>query len=112
MARRNCEVIVGQALTPHALLQAISRGEFATNGFRNRDLRRLLDPARCQATKQAQRKSSARISRRIRLLRAHGLIQKVPKSHLYRLTTRGQLLAAALFAARNASIKKLVGNAA
>lgn len=95
-----------------ALLQVISRGEFATNGFRNRDLRRLLDPAALHATKDDLRKSSARIGRRIRLLRAHALIQKVPKSHLYRLTPRGQLLTAALFAARSASIKKLVGNAA
>lgn len=95
-----------------ALLQAISRGEFATNGFRNRDLRRLLDPASFQASKTSRRKASARIGRRLQLLRAHGIIQKVPKTHRYRLTQRGQLLTAALFAARSASLKQLVGNAA
>ena len=95
-----------------ALLQAIARGEFATNGLTNRDLRRLLDPTSLHASKANQRKSSARTGRRLRLLRAHRIIHKVPKSHRYRLTKRGQLLAAALFAARSASLKQLLGNAA
>ena len=93
------------------LLRVISRGEFATNGFRNRDLRpALFDDAR--STKQVQRRNSARVSRRLRMLRAHGLIQKVTRTHLYRLTNRGQLLAAAVLAARATSLKKLVGSAA
>lgn len=93
------------------LLQAISRGEFSTNGFRNRDLRpRLYGDA--NASKAIQRRNSARVSRRLRLLRAHGLVQKVPKTHLYRLTQRGQLLATAVLAARAASLKKLVAAAA
>ncbi|NOT31956.1 MAG: hypothetical protein HOP15_16035 [Planctomycetes bacterium] len=93
------------------LLKVISRGEFATNGFRNRDLRpRLYSDA--GAAKAVQRKNSARVSRQLRLLRAHGLIQKVPRTHLYRLTQRGQLLAAAVLTARATSIKKLVGAAA
>ena len=93
------------------LLHVISRGEFATNGFRNRDLRpRLYDDA--SSPKPIQRRNSTRVSRRLRLLRAHGLIQKVPKTHLYRLTQQGQLLAAAVLAARASSLKKLVGSAA
>jgi hypothetical protein len=93
------------------LLRAISRGEFATNGFRNRNLRPLLyDDAR--SSKQVQRRNSARVSRRLRLLRAHGLIQKVPRSHLYRLTERGHRLVAAVLAARATSLRKLIGNAA
>ena len=94
------------------LLGVVARGEFATNGFRNRDLRRCLEPASINASKAEQRRASARASRRLRLLRAHGLIQKVPRSHLYRLTSRGLLLAAALHAARSSSIRKLVGSAA
>ena len=93
------------------LLRVLSRGEFATNGFRNRDLRpRLYDDA--QAPKATQRRNAARVTRQLRLLRAHGLIQKVPKTHLYRPTQRGQLLAAAVLAARASSLKKLVGSAA
>jgi hypothetical protein len=38
--------------------------------------------------------------------------ESVPKTHLYRLTERGQLLAAAVLAARASSLKKLVGTAA
>lgn len=99
---------------PHdvALLQAISRGEFATNGFRNRDLRALLEPSSLRANPQTQRRASARVTRKLRLLRAHHIIQKVPRTHRYRLTTRGQLLTAALHAARTASLKQLLRTAA
>jgi hypothetical protein len=94
------------------LLQAIARGEFATNGFRNRDLRQRLEPASSRASKAEQRRASARVSRMLRMLRAHGLIHKLPRTHLYRLTSRGQLITAALHAARNSSIRKLLGSAA
>jgi hypothetical protein len=95
-----------------ALLQAVAHGEFAVSGFRNRDLRRLLEPTAPSASPREQRRLSAKTSRRLRLLRAHGIIRKVPKTHRYRLTTRGQLLTAALFATRNANIKQLLAKAA
>ena len=94
------------------LLQAISRGEFATAGFRNRDLRPLLDPDISHASPDNVRRLASRVSYRLRLLRAHGIIRKIPKTHRYRLTTRGQLLTAALFAARRANIKQLTAMAA
>jgi hypothetical protein len=99
---------------PHdlALLKAISRGEFATAGWRNRDLRPLLYPTTKSRSQVEERRLSAKVSRLLRLLRAHGLIRKVQKSHRYRLTTKGQLLTAALFAARQASIKQLLAQAA
>lgn len=95
-----------------ALLQAISRGEFATAGWRNRDLRSLLYPSKKTRSQDEERRLSAKVSRQLRLLRAHGLIRKVQKSHRYRLTAKGQLLTAALFAARQASIKQLLAQAA
>ncbi|MGH6693206.1 MAG: hypothetical protein ACREF4_21265, partial [Gammaproteobacteria bacterium] len=95
-----------------ALLQAVSRGEFATAGFRNRDLRHLLDPASKTASADHDRRLSAKVSRQLRLLRAHGLIRKIAKSHRYRLTAKGHLLSAALFAARQASIQQLLAKAA
>jgi hypothetical protein len=95
-----------------ALLQAISRGEFSIAGFRNRDLRCILHPSKRIATVEQARKLSARISRQLRMLRAHGLIQKIPKSHRYRLSPRGHLLTAALFAARSATLKQLIAKAA
>jgi hypothetical protein len=94
-----------------ALLQAISRGEFATAGLRNRDLRPLLYPSALRASPDELRRLCARISRRLRLLRAHGVIHKIPKTHRYRLTERGQLLTAALFAAREANVKQLLAKA-
>jgi hypothetical protein len=98
--------------TDLALLNAITHGEFATAGFRNRDLRVLLYRSKCCASPTEVRRLSARVSRQLRLLRAHGVIKKVPRTHRYQLTPRGHLLTAALFAARNASLQKLVGSAA
>jgi hypothetical protein len=95
-----------------ALLQAISRGEFATSGFRNRDLRRILYPSKRPVAGVQARRLSARISRQLRLLRAHGVIKKLSTTHRYQLTTRGRLLCAALFAVREATLQKLVGSAA
>jgi len=95
-----------------ALLKAISRGEFVTAGFRNRDLRHLLYPKSSIAPTTDQRRLSAKVSRKLRLLRAHGLIKKVPHTHRYLLTNRGRLLTAALHATRDASIKQLLRNVA
>jgi hypothetical protein len=95
-----------------ALLKAISRGEFATAGFRNRDLRRQLYPNQRTAAGPEARRLSAKVGRQIRLLRAHGLVRQVQKSHRYRLTAKGHLLTAALFAARDANLKQLLAKAA
>ena len=96
--------------TDLALLTVIARGEFSTAGFRNRDLRRLLPPPRRAAPTDRQR--AAQIGRQLRLLRAHGVIQKIPKTHRYKLTPNGHLLTAALFAVRGASLTKLLATAA
>jgi hypothetical protein len=93
-----------------ALLEAISRGEFVTAGFRNRDLRRLLYPA--PRTKADDRRRSGRLSRLLRLLRAHGVVRKINKTHRYQLTARGRLLTAALRATRDASLHQLLREAA
>jgi hypothetical protein len=95
-----------------ALLEAISRGEFATAGLRNRDLRRLLFPAKSNTSKAEIRRLSARVSRMLRMLRAHGVIHKIPRTHRYKLSPKGRQLTAALFAARTATIKQLIGEAA
>jgi DNA-binding HxlR family transcriptional regulator len=87
------------------LLQAISRGEFAITGFRNRDLREILHGEAADATEA--RRQSSRVTRQLRLLRAHGLIQKVAKTHRYQLTTQGQVVIAALLSAQQASPAKL-----
>jgi hypothetical protein len=96
-----------------ALLAAVARGEFATSGFRNRDLREVLYPSKQDELAPAEtRRLSTKVGRQIRMLRAHGLIRKLPKSHRYRLTKKGALLTAALTAVRGASIKQLLDLAA
>lgn len=94
-----------------ALLIAIARGEFTINGFRNRDLRPLLfgNESASQAT---VRRQSAKITRLIRVLRAHRLVQKLPRSHRYQLTGRGRETVTALITAQNASVQRLTQLAA
>jgi hypothetical protein len=90
-----------------ALLETVSRGEFAINGFRNRDVRTGLY-AKPTADRKQQKSRSAAITRKLRLLRAHGLIKKVPKTHRYTLTDRGREIIATLLAARGANAEKLL----
>lgn len=91
-----------------ALLDAISRGEFAPAGFRNRDIRGLIHRSPTNLSPRDRRRLSAKTGRQIRLLRAHGVIKKVPKTHRYRLTPNGLLLTAALQATRRANIRDLL----
>jgi hypothetical protein len=95
-----------------ALLGAISRGELATAGFRNRDIRLRLPPETSEAAPPDVRRIAARVGRQIRLLRAHGLVQKIPQTHRYQLTAKGHALTAALTAARTATLKQLLREAA
>ncbi len=91
------------------LLEAVSRGEFTLNGFRNRDLRALLFPDTCDPT--LTKRQGGQVTRRIRLLRAHGLVRKVSGTHRYQLTTKGRLTISALLAARAADTKRLLAAA-
>jgi hypothetical protein len=87
------------------LLEAVSRGEFAINGLRNRDLQRLLYPGDHQPVQR--RRQSAAVTRKLALLRAHGLLRKVPGSHRYILSTNGRRILTALLAARRADVDQL-----
>jgi len=93
------------------LLAAVNRPEFTVNGFRNRDLRPLLFAARDTPTEDVRRQS-ARITRQLRMLRAHGLITKVPQTHRYQLTVGGRRILATLQAARFANAEQLASLAA
>lgn len=99
-----------RALNPLAmedvkLLEAVNRGEFAINGLRNRDLRVLLYGE--AATPAEQKRQSGKVTRLLRLLRAHRVIQKVPKAHRYQITPKGRTQLTALLAARGASSEAL-----
>jgi hypothetical protein len=92
-----------------ALLAAVGHGEFLLNGFRNRDVRRLLYPDAATASGEAgARRQAAAVGRKLRLLRAHGIIQRVATTQRYLVTDYGRQVIAALAAARLASVKRLV----
>jgi hypothetical protein len=73
------------------LFLAVLQGESRLHGFRNRDVAPVLFPR--PATTQAQQRSrTAHISRLLQLLRAHGLIAKIPRSQRYRVTAKGEAI--------------------
>jgi hypothetical protein len=94
-------------LEEQKLFRAVLRGEHHVNGFRNRDLQAVLFPTRVGRVAE-QRRRTAHVSRLLHLLRAHGLIAKVPHAHRYRVTTKGEtLMSAALYARHKVFPKEL-----
>ncbi len=94
-----------------ALFAAIHRPEFLLAGFRNRDLAQLLYP-RDQATADGRRRAAARISYRLRVLRAHGVIAKVTRTRRYRTTERGRQIITAALVSQNVTVAQLTNAAA
>lgn len=93
-----------------ALLGAISRGQWAINGFRNRDVREALYANPAEGAEQ--RRQAGRVTRLLGLLRAHGLIKKVSGTHRYLVTASGRRIVTALLAARQADVEQLSALAA
>lgn len=89
-----------------ALLRAVQRLEFTLSGLRNRDLQGLLF-ADAPPTPQEHRRRSSRISYRLRILRAHGLLRKIPRTHRYQLTPTGRTAITALLAAGQTTVADL-----
>jgi hypothetical protein len=96
----------------YRLLMFLSKGENAINGFRNKDFRKWLYPESEKDDKMQLKKFSGRITRRIKLLRMHGLIRKVPRANRYVLTEKGQKFSCALITASTLDIKALTDMAA
>jgi hypothetical protein len=95
------------------LLEFLARGELSINGFRNHDLRNYLYPeAKNTADEIEKKRLSGKTSRNIRLLRAHGLVRKVPRVNRYVLTEKGRKITATLKCASAADIDKLMKIAA
>jgi len=64
------------------------RGEFRLQGVRNQDLRKHLLPEPASDSSQG-RKAAARVTRQLRLLRAHRLIYREGRTYSYRPTQKG-----------------------
>lgn len=87
------------------LLQAINRGEFTVNGFRNRDIVAHLycstsDPS------EAKRRAAA-TTRKLRMLRAHGIIAKIPHTHRYRVSPKGRNIVSAILQSQVVTLQQL-----
>jgi hypothetical protein len=91
-------------------LQFLAQGEHQLNGFVNKQLREALYGTSKDAT--LRKKQSGQATRRLRLLRAHGLIRKVPGSNRYQLTGKGRKVSAAILAASSADTEQLMNMAA
>jgi len=92
------------------LLRTISRGEFNLNGFRNRNIRDCLFPG--EQGREAKRRLSARVTYRLRMLRAHGIIRKVPRTLRYVLTNKGREMITAIIHTQELPITRLMELAA
>jgi hypothetical protein len=99
-----------RALRPWAddqpLLAAINDGALLALGFRNRDLRALLSGAEAKLPTERRRRSAA-ISRKLRMLRAHGLIHKVPRTHRYQVADGARAILVAVLTAARTSVNQL-----
>jgi hypothetical protein len=96
----------------YQLLTFLAKGENSLSGFRNKELRNWLYPETKNLSKPEQKRYSGRTTRRIKLLRIHGLVKKVAKENRYILTAKGQKFAVALMNASAVDIKGLTEMAA
>lgn len=94
-----------------ALLEAVGQGEFALHGFRNRDLQAIFFSEAADSPEEARRRS-AWVSRKLRLLRAHGLITKISGTYRYQLTAAGRKAITAILTALRSTVRQLTPMAA
>jgi len=85
---------------------AVMSGSFLLRGFTNKDLRCKLREGE-QTDRAARKRESARITRLLRLLRAHGLIRKVSSTQYYRTTDAGRSIMSAALQVRSADVQQL-----
>jgi hypothetical protein len=93
------------------LFFAVLQGDSRLHGFRSRDVATVLFP-KPAATLTQQRSRTARISRLLQLLRAHGLIAKVPRSHRYHITAKGEAIMSSAVYLRHKAFPKELANVA
>jgi len=92
--------------TDASVLGLLLDPDVTTAGFRNRHLAQRLDPDGFDDAAE-RRRLSARTSRKLRLLRAHGLIRKAPDQHLYYVTATGNRVATAAIMARGTPMSRV-----
>jgi hypothetical protein len=87
-----------------AVFKVVLSGDYLLQGFRNRDLRNQLYPTagRCSLSRT---RAAAKVTRLLRLLRAHGLIRKVSRTSYYRTTILGRHIMAASLRLREIDVQ-------
>jgi hypothetical protein len=89
-----------------ALFAAVLRGEHLLRGFRNADIQAHWFRRAARDELERQRRS-AQVGHRLRLLRRHGLIHKVGRQRLYRITPKGHQVMSLALALREANAAHL-----
>ena len=92
----------------YSLIEFLAQGQWNINGFRNKDL------AASEITDKnlTKKQRSSKATRTIRILRAHGLVKKIPKTHRYVLTEKAKTLTALVRAASPVQAQQLMKIAA
>jgi hypothetical protein len=93
------------------LLLAVSDPKWVINGIRNRDLVAVLYETPTEDAKERRRRS-AHVTRLLRLLRAHALLEKIPHTHRYQVPPEARTKIQALLISRNANPDELITKAA
>jgi hypothetical protein len=105
---RMCRALNPLAPEDAALFEAVSRGGFLIDGFSNRQIREILFPEVESSDAKTQKRLSGKVTRWFRLLRAHGLIAKIAKTHRYQVTAKGRANLSVILAARETNTKLLL----
>ena len=92
------------------LLAVVNDLKFTVTGLTNAEVRLALYGRR--KTQKQTRRDASRLTRLLRLLRAHGLLRKVRKAHRYHATPKGRRLITALLSAHRANTEELTKLAA
>lgn len=106
-----------RALNPSAdgdmqLLRFLAQGQWVLAGLRNRDLVTWLNPDAENLSPADRKKLTSRASRLLGIMRAHGLIKKVQKTHRYHVTTKGKRVAAVMISTSTIQAEELMRKAA
>jgi hypothetical protein len=94
-----------------ALLAAISDPKWMIQGLRNRDVAAALYHDATEDAKERRRRSS-HVTHLLRLLRAHGLLEKTSGTNRYQVPAEARIKIEALLAVRNANPDELTAKAA
>jgi len=93
------------------IFEAVLVGEHLLAGFTNRQVQARLFPTPTN-DQHERRRRSAYVSRQLRLLRSHGLVQKLGKHRRYRVTAYGQTVMTTALTFRRTDVTLLVHKAA